>query len=85
MEKSNDKKFKIDMNKRLSYLILVLFLIITIALGFTIFAWAKYNSLNKGQALADVAKWYFKVTGNSEQSADNISFAITRTDNNRYS
>ncbi len=65
-------------------LIVVLLIIIVSAVSLTIFAWAKYNSRNNGQATAEIAKWYFKVIGNGEQSVDNINFSITRTDSNRF-
>ncbi len=63
--------------------VIVLLLILTIILSIGLYAWAKYRSEKNEGASADVAKWYFRVIGDSEQSVDNIDFSITRTDTNR--
>ena len=65
--------------------IVILISIVIVSASFIAYAWAKYSSGQSGEASADVAKWYFIVTGGSEQSADNINFALTRTDSNRCS
>lgn len=87
MKKTSDNEFERIKSKKVNFisiLCIALFIIILAAVSLTIFAWAKYNSKNNGQASAQVARWYFKVTGDGEQSANDIDFTITRTDSNRF-
>ena len=85
--KNKDKskeKTKVKSNS-INFLIAFLIIIILILASISVAAWARYNSRIQQNATAEVAKWSFKVTGNGEQSVDNINFAITRTDTNRNS
>lgn len=81
----NDKSTKVNCAIPISLVIVVVLVILACLISIMSYAWAKYGSKQSGGASANVAKWYFNVIGNGEQSADNINFAITRTDNNRFS
>jgi len=62
-------------------LILVLVLMIVATSAFGIFAWARYQTTVKGESTAYVAKWNFKVTGDTTQTGE-VVFAFTRDDGN---
>jgi len=62
-------------------LIIVLILIILATSAFGIFAWARYQTSVEGEGTAQVAKWSFKVNGNTSQT-EHVVFAITRDDGN---
>jgi len=64
-----------------SLLIIILIAIILVSSVIGIWAWARYQSGMQGQAVVQVAKWNFKVSGDGEQT-EQISFLMTRTDNN---
>ena len=72
------------MKRLINYIIFVLFLLIIVLVLISIYALAKYSSSKNQNASADIARWSFKVNGNGTQSANNINFSITRTDNNRF-
>lgn len=76
------KKQKVVVNLLIVILLLV---IVAILISSAMYAWAKYRSNQGNNASADIAKWYFKVIGNSEQDLNNINFSMTRIDENRYS
>jgi len=62
-------------------LIVVLILIILATSAFGIFAWARYQTTIQGESTAQVAKWNFKVTGDTTQTGQ-VAFPISRTDEN---
>ena len=55
-------------------------LIMVVALGVSIYAWAKYTSQNSGTAAAQVARWRFELKDGMTSTTDKIDFPITRTD-----
>ena len=88
MKEQNDielENTKNKLNKKsVKHFIIIVLYIIIVAIVLTMArAWAKYRTSKVNDASAEVAKWYFKVIGNGEQSADNIEFSLTRTDTNR--
>ena len=73
---------KKDKKIRLNILIVLSLLIIILASTIGLYAWSKYTSSSSGDATAQVAKWNFKLKGNSTAEAENTNFAVTRTDSN---
>jgi len=59
-------------------------LVILIASGFAMYAWAKYVNQHNSSAEAEVARWQFdcKILETTQREEVN-NFAITRTDDNR--
>ena len=84
-DKSKEKTKTKAKSNSINFLIAFLIIIILILASISVVAWARYNSRIQQNETVEVAKWSFQVTGNGEQSVDNINFAITRTDTNRNS
>ena len=78
MSENNVKKKKIIK----FYLIIIMALVVLSSI--IVLAWARFSTTKMGDSSADVARWFFKVNGSSSQTTDNIIFAITRTDSNRF-
>ena len=74
MEKS--KKKHIGSN----ILIIMLIVIIFTSIGIGLYSWAKYSQTIEGKTTGEIAKWSFKVDGNT--TTEDIDFVMTRTDNN---
>ena len=71
--------------KKQKSIIILLLVIIAILISSAFYAWARCSSSQNQSATADIAKWYFKVIGNSNQDVNNINFSMTRIDENRIS
>ena len=71
----NDKKKTTTQNNTKPIVVLLALLLIT-AIVFSIYAYAKYKTTLKGNGTAQVAKWSFKVNGQT-QTIPNIDLATT--------
>jgi len=78
----NQRENQVQTKSAASNVLIVILILITLATSaFGIFAWARYQTSVQGEGTAQVAKWNFKVTGDTTQT-EQVVFAVTRDDGN---
>ena len=82
MDENQDKIAK-KKNKSTIVLTTLLIIIILASSGIGLYAWAKYITSKNGSAQAPMAKWRFELKDGITQTANQIDFPLTRTDNNQ--